>query len=52
LRWRRAGSDSELLDAVAMQTLHSRVGSWRHAVGALRVVVDPGVVSVVRRLLT
>jgi hypothetical protein len=26
-RWRGAGSDSELLDTVATQMLHSRVGS-------------------------
>jgi hypothetical protein len=35
LRWRGAGSDEELLDAVATQTLHFRVGSWRRTVRAL-----------------
>jgi hypothetical protein len=34
-RWRGAGSSSELLDAEATQTLHSRVGSCRRMVRAL-----------------
>jgi hypothetical protein len=50
--WRGAGSDEELLDAVAMQTLHSCVRSWRHAVRAPRVLVDPGAAPAVRRPLT
>jgi hypothetical protein len=51
-QWRGASSDEELLDAVATQMLHSRVGSWRRAVSPPRVVVDPGDASVMRRSLT
>jgi hypothetical protein len=34
LRWRGAGSGSELLDEEVTQTLHPRVGSWRRVVRA------------------
>jgi hypothetical protein len=49
---RGAGSSSELLEAEAMQTLHSRTGSRGCAVDVLRVVAASDAAPVARRLLT
>jgi hypothetical protein len=48
---RGVGSGSELLDAEATQTLHSRVGWCCRMARALQVVVDLGAALVTRRLL-
>jgi hypothetical protein len=43
---------SEPLEAEAIQTLYSHVGSHDRAVGVLRVVAEPEAALVSRRLLT